>query len=182
MKKKLLIFKDLDLKNTINILVLIMILSGFFGFIYETLFYRIDLGYFVKRGSSFGPWIPIYAYGGLLITLISYRFKDKPLKVFLVNILLTGVLEYSTGFILDKFMHIRLWNYNIEIWNFGNINGYICLRSVLFFGLSSLFLIYVLIPLLLKLIKKISSKKLTILSFTLGLIYLIDTVTYLIVK
>ena len=46
---------------------LIMILSGFFGFIYEMLFYKIDLGYFVKRGSTFGPWIPIYAFGGLLL-------------------------------------------------------------------------------------------------------------------
>ena len=42
--------KDFNLKTTINILILIMILSGIFGFIYEMFFYRIDLGYFVKRG------------------------------------------------------------------------------------------------------------------------------------
>ncbi len=31
--------------------------GGIFGFIYEEIFYRIDFGYFVKRGTAFGPWI-----------------------------------------------------------------------------------------------------------------------------
>ncbi len=48
------------------ILLLIFTFSGIFGFIYETLFYRIDLGYFVKRGTTYGPWIPIYAYGRVI--------------------------------------------------------------------------------------------------------------------
>ena len=33
-----------------------------------------------------------------------------------------------------------------EILSFGNIGGYICLRSVLFFGISGLFLVYAIIP------------------------------------
>ena len=46
-----------------RILLLVFTFSGIFGFIYETIFYKIDLGYFVKRGTTYGPWIPIYAYG-----------------------------------------------------------------------------------------------------------------------
>ena len=45
------------------IMVLIFTFGGIFGFIYETFFYRIDLGYFVKRGTTYGPWIPIYGFG-----------------------------------------------------------------------------------------------------------------------
>ena len=98
MREKFLVFKDekINLKNTIYILILIMVVSGFFGFIYETIFYRIDLGYFVKRGSTFGPWIPIYAFGGLLITVISYRFRKNLAFTFIINCLVTGILEYST--------------------------------------------------------------------------------------
>lgn len=107
-----------NLKTTINILILIMILSGFFGFIYETIFYRIDLGYFVKRGSTFGPWIPIYAFGGFFITAISYRFRKSPLAIFLINCVVTGILEYGTGYVLYEFFGTRLWDYNTEIWNF----------------------------------------------------------------
>lgn len=161
-------------KKIIRMLPLIMIISGIFGFIYETIFYRIDLGYFVKRGTTFGPWIPIYAFGGLFIVLFSYRFKDKPLFVFLINMLVTGLLEYLTGFILLKYFNLRLWDYNNEILNFLNINGFICLRSVLFFGLSSLFLIYVIVPF----IDKIYNRKLEIISFCLFVIFITDMIMW----
>ena len=174
--------KIANMKTKIYILILIMVLSGFFGYIYEVLFYRIDLGYFVNRGTTFGPWIPIYAVGGLLIVSLSYRYKDKPLLVFLINCVVTGVLEYATGYVLYEFMGTRLWDYNTEIWNWGNINGYICLRSVLFFGLSSLFLVYVMVPGLKKLEEKISEKKLAIISVTLGLLFLADIVLYRIIN
>ena len=114
------VFNDEDFNNktTINVLILIMILSGFFGFIYEMLFYKIDLGYFVKRGSTFGPWIPIYAFGGFFITVLSYRFRKNPFIIFILNCIITGILEYGTGYVLYEFMGIRLWDYNTEIWNF----------------------------------------------------------------
>ena len=132
----------------------VMILSSIFGFIYEEIFYRIDLGYFVKRGSTYGPWIPIYFFGGGLIFLISYKFSEKPILVFLINCIITGILEYGTGYVLNEFFGIRLWDYNNEILNFGNINGYICLRSVLFFGISSLLLVYFVVPLVKDFVKK----------------------------
>ena len=184
MKNLLLIFKEknINLKNTISILLILGIFSGIFGFIYEILFYKIDLGYFVKRGSSFGPWIPIYFFGGILIAIFSYRIKEKPILVFLVNSLVTGILEYGTGFVLYEVFNKRLWDYNTEIWNFGNINGYICLRSVLFFGISSLFLIYAVIPMILKLFDKIKERKFRILSIVLTAIFVADCITYMILN
>ena len=50
---------------------------------------------------------------------------------------------------------VRLWDYNTEILNFGNIGGFICLRSVLFFGLSSLILMYIILPICIKLSQKL---------------------------
>lgn len=184
LKEKILIFKDekLSFKNTIAILFLLGILSSIFGFIYETFFYRIDLGYFVKRGSTYGPWIPIYFFGGILIAIFSYRFKKNPLFVFLINCIVTGVLEFVTGFVFYEFFNLRLWDYNTEIWNFGNINGYICLRSVLFFGISSLILVYLLIPLLLKIYKLISEKKLQVISFSLFTIFALDIILHAVIK
>ena len=174
------VFNDEDFNNktTINVLILIMILSGFFGFVYEMFFYKIDLGYFVKRGSTFGPWIPIYAFGGLLITIVTYQFRKKPFSVFLINCLVTGILEYSTGFVLYEIFGIRLWDYNTEIWNWGNINGYICARSILFFGISSLMLIYLFIPLIKRIVKKFSERSITIVSYTLGILFALDMILY----
>ena len=173
--------EDYDIKTTINILNLIMIFSGIFGFIYESIFYRIDLGYFVKRGSTFGPWIPIYAFGGLLIVLTTYKLKKNPFKVFIISCLVTGILEYATGWFLFEVLSIRLWDYNTEIWNFGNINGYICFRSIAFFGISSLFLIYVMVPIIKKIVNKISERKISIISIILVTTFILDIIIYAII-
>ena len=133
-------------ENYIYLLLLIFVFSGVFGFLYEEIFYRIDLGYFVKRGTTFGPWIPIYGFGALFVTIFCYKVKDNPLLVFFLVALITGLLEFLTGYFCYHVLNLRLWDYNVEIWNFGNIGGYVCLRSVLFFSLSSMLLLYVLIP------------------------------------
>ena len=151
-----------DHTQMINLLILIMVSSGIFGFLYETLFYRIDLGYFVKRGSTYGPWIPIYLIGGGVYTLLIYRFKENPLLVFFLCMLVSGIMEYATGWFLYTFFKVRLWDYNTEIWNFGNIKGYVCLRSVLFFGVSGLLLVFVVIPLLVKVVDMSDTTILTV--------------------
>lgn len=132
----------------IYILLLIFVVGGIFGFAYEEIFYYIDLGYLVKRGSTFGPWIPIYGFGAVFIALTTEKLHGRPWLVLLVSGIVCGVLEYATGFVLDHAFHSRPWNYDVEIWNWGNLGGYVCARSVLFFAVSGLFLQYVIRPLL----------------------------------
>lgn len=167
---------NLDKKTKILVILLSMFVGAVFGYIYEVIFYKIDTGYFINRGTTFGPWIPIYAYGTLLIYLTTYKVKNKPYLVFIISTLVTGLLEYTIGYLLYNIGHIRLWDYNIEILNYGNIDGYVCLRSVLFFGISSLFLVYVIIPYIEKLSNRISRKNFTILSISLFSIFYIDTI------
>ena len=170
--------KTIKKENIIYLLLLIFVIGGVIGFIYEELFYKIDLGYFVKRGTTFGPWIPIYGFGSLFITLLCNRFKDKPLVIFLLSSIITGVLEYGTGWVCDKFFYIRLWDYNNEILNFGNINGYVCFRSVFLFALAGLFLIYVLVPKVNKLLNKYNLK---LISIILSSLFIIDIILYKII-
>ena len=65
----------------------------------------------------------------------------------LCTLIVSGILEFVTGYVLLHIQGVRLWDYNTEIWNWGNIGGYICARSVLFFGVSALFLQYAVYPL-----------------------------------
>jgi uncharacterized membrane protein len=155
-----------------------MIFGGIFGFIYEEFFYKIDLGYFVKRGSTYGPWIPVYAFGALFICLFLYRFKKKPLFVMLFSCVITAITEYLTGFYFHRFRGIRLWDYNVERWNFGNINGYVCLRSVLLFTFASVASIYLVIPMFIKLAKKMNKKLLCFISFSLIIIFILDIIIW----
>ena len=173
---------SLNKRQNICLYLLVMIISGIMGFVYEEIFYLFDLGYLVKRGSTYGPWIPIYLFGGLFLTLIVYRFRKKPIMVFLMSLIVTGTLEFFTGFILFKCFNMRLWDYNNEILNFGNIGGFICLRSVLLFAFAGLFLVYFVIPLLIKLIKKANQKILEIISYGLIVLFVLDMVIYAIVN
>ncbi len=173
---------SLNKRQNIWLYLLVMIISGIMGFVYEEIFYLFDLGYLVKRGSTYGPWIPIYLFGGLFLTLIVYRFRKKPIIVFLMSLLVTGLLEFLTGFVLLKCFNLRLWDYNNEILNFGNIGGFICLRSVLLFAFAGLFLVYFVIPLLIKLIKKANQKVLEIISYGLIALFVLDMVSYFIIN
>lgn len=166
--------KNYNIKEKIGIIFLIMTIGGIFGFIYEFIFYYFNSGMkeFYYRGGNFLPWIDIYAFGALLIFFLTYRFRKSKLKVFLISTISCGLLEYLTGYIIYLVQDgARYWDYNTEILNFGNINGFICLRSVLFFGVSGLFLIYVIVPFILKQVKK---KNFIKISYILGILFLLD--------
>ncbi len=163
-------------KEKIEIMLFLIVCSGIFGFIYEMLFYRIDLGYFVKRGTTYGPWIPIYGFGGLFIILVSYRFRKKPLLVFLLSALVSGLLEFGTGYAIFHILNLRLWDYNTEIWNWGNIGGYICFRSVMFFAVSGLLLTYVFVPIAKLIASKMNKKVFSVISIVPAILFLFDMI------
>ena len=119
------------------ILCAIFVISNFYGFVYEVIFYYFNGGMkdIYWRGGCFGPWIIIYGIGALLIYFTAYKRRKKPLEVFLLSGLGCGALEFLTGasfyYLMDGTRH---WDYNTEILNFGNIGGFVCLRSVLVFA------------------------------------------------
>lgn len=149
-------------------------ISGIFGFVYETLFYLLNDGYISRRGDSFGPWIGLYGFGALLILLLCWRLRQKPLHVFLVSALSTGLLELVIGWILLEVFHMRAWDYNVEKWNWGNIGGFVCFRSVAFFALSGLLLIYLIVPLLIRLSQKMKPGIFFAIFGTIGILFAID--------
>ena len=168
--------------DLIKLCFLVFVFSGFFGFIYEEIFYRIDLGYFVKRGTTFGPWIPIYGFGSIFISLLAYKYKKNPVVVFLLAAIVSGIVEYGTAWFCWDILGIRLWDYNVEIWNWGNINGFICYRSVGFFAVSGLLLMYAVIPISKKIVEKShDSKALSFIIYALGILFALDIIVSLIV-
>ena len=168
----------------IGVISLIIVLSGIFGWIYEFIFYYFNGGMkdFYMQGGNFLPWINIYAIGAILIILLTYKFKKNPILVFLISFFSTGILEYFSGLLIYKLLDgVRFWDYNTEILNFGNIGGFVCLRSVLFFGLSGLFLMYFIVPFIIYLSKKMNNKTFLIISISFLSIILFDEIYNLII-
>ena len=167
---------NFDKKTMLGIFCLIIVISGMFGWLYEVVFYYFNSGMteIYWRGGNFLPWINIYAMGAILIYILTYKKRKNPLFVFIVSMISTGILEYIGGAFMEHIMHIKCWDYTNEILSFGNINGYVCLRSVLVFGLSALLLMYLIVPLCFYLAKKMPKKAFLILSYTICAIFLFD--------
>ena len=166
-----------DRVTLLAIFALIIVIAGCFGFFYEYIFYFFNGGCheFYWRGGNFLPWINIYATGAMIIYGLTYKKRTNPLKVFFISFFACGILEYFSGlgmYIIGNSM--RCWDYNKEILNFGNIDGFVCLRSVLVFGISSLILMYIVVPGCFYLAKRLDKKLFVTISFTLCSIILID--------
>ena len=171
-----------DNKRTVIGVFLLTILGAFIGWVYEMIFYRIDLGYFIKRGHGFGPWLPIYAFGALGLILVVIHKKLHPAMLFIISVIGSGIIEFVTGWALHNFMGVRLWDYNVEIWNWGNIGGYVCARSVLIFGVFGSIYGALVIPGFMDFIKKANGKILVIVSSVLAIVVGADVIYGYIIK
>ena len=166
-----------DKKTMLGIFCMIIVIGGVFGFLYEYFFYFFNGGMkdFYYRGGNFLPWINIYSTGSVMIYILTYKYRKNPLKVFLISVISTGLLEYFSGlgiYIIGD--GLRYWDYNTEILNFGNINGFVCLRSVMFFGLSALLLMYAIVPFCFHVASKSNRKLFLIVTITICSIFLAD--------
>lgn len=154
---------------------LLFFICCFLGWVYELFFYRIDTGEFIKRGQGFGPWLPIYGFGAMLILLITGKRNFSVISVFLLSALSSGVLELVVGWALFTFGNgLRLWDYNTEILNFGNIGGYVCLRSILMFAIMGTVLYFVINPTISSFTEKLKLKTLTAITIPVAVIFLSD--------
>ena len=155
---------------------LLTVLGAFVGWVYEMIFYRIDLGYFIKRGHGFGPWLPIYAFGALGLLLIVTKKKLHPAVLFALSVVGSGIIEYVTGWVLYNWMGVRLWDYNVEIWNWGNIDGYVCARSVLLFGVFGAVFGALIVPPFMRFVQKAKARPLVIVTTVLAIIVGVDVI------
>lgn len=172
-----------DIEDFFFLLLMIGVFGAIGGFLYETLFYRLAWGYFVKRGTTFGPWIPIYGVGAIFMTLSVWRFHKNPFAIFLVSFFVTGILEFAVGYVLFHcFGGLRLWDYNTEPWNFGNLGGYVCLRSVGIFGIFGFLLFYGVIPTILWIKSKLPKVAFRMLSCALAGLFVCDIILHMAVK
>ena len=75
----------LETYQKMGVWFLLVVFAGFFGWVYEMIFYFFDggTGEFYMQGGNFLPWINIYAIGAVLIILLCMKFRKNPWLVFL---------------------------------------------------------------------------------------------------
>lgn len=186
-------FREKYLDNKLNLktyqkvgtVLLIVVLAGFIGWVWEFLLVEFDGGFkhlYIKGGNLL-PWMNIYAYGALLIMLVSYKLKRYPWAVFLTSAVACGLLEWFAGWVVYTVGNgTRYWDYNVGFWGAGSINGFVCPASVICFGLGALALIYWLLPLCIKISMRMSRRAFLTLAIALFVIVIADDLVNLTLK
>lgn len=113
------------------------------GWLCEDIYCGIGQRKLVNRGFLYGPYCPIYGFGSLIVIYLLMPFYNNPFLVFLGGIIFTSLLEYLTSWIMEVLFHERWWDYSSYPYN---INGRICLRNSLLFGIMAFVLMYLVHP------------------------------------
>lgn len=132
--------------------IMIFMIYGFLGWCVEVVYVGIGTGRFYNRGFLNMPLLPIYAIGALLINIFTTNLIPHPILLYIVGVIVTTALEYVTSYLMEELFHTRWWDYSSYKFN---INGRVCLKNSLLFGILCLFVMYGINPLVINFINLI---------------------------
>ncbi|MBS7021081.1 MAG: putative ABC transporter permease [Firmicutes bacterium] len=156
----------------IEMLFLLFMIYSFLGWMMEVVCCFSISKKIINRGFLIGPYCPIYGFGALFITLFLDLIPSKnPIFIFITCILICSFLEYSTSYILEKIFHARWWDYSDKKFN---LNGRICLETMVPFGILGLLIYYITNPIFKDILGKLSANVLSFTSSTILFIVIID--------
>lgn len=137
--------------------------------------------FFSTKGSGIllSYWTPIYGIGTIII-LIIYKCVNKVnlkrfykfVTFFIICTCVLAIIEAIGGYLIRWIFNKELWNYKNQLLNIGR---YTSLKMALVWGICSVLFIYIIKPILDKLIKKIP-KIFGIVCITLFFIDIISTI------
>ena len=161
------------MEHNIAIYFLYFIILAIMGWIMEVILQLVQKHKFSNRGFLIGPYCPIYGCGGVLITLTLSNLANHPVALFSTAILICGTLEYITSYLMEKIFNARWWDYSN---NKFNINGRVCLETIIPFGILGLALIYVINPFIFNNLSKVSTNVINIIAIIVAILFILDSI------
>ena len=131
----------------INI-VLQFFIFGFAGWCMEVILKYRQFHRFINRGFLTGPILPIYGFGVILITVVVGHLasvESGVVMTFAMSLVICGIVEYLTSFVLEKIFHARWWDYSQKPMN---LNGRVWIGNLVLFGLAGVGIIHIVNPVL----------------------------------
>ncbi len=159
--------------HSIEIYFLLFISYAFLGWCIEVGCKLVQFKKFINRGFLIGPYCPIYGWGALAITILLKKYTYDILVLFIMSVVICSILEYFTSYFMEKVFHARWWDYSSKKFN---INGRICLETLIPFGLLGLVIMYITNPFLLEIYQSVPPIVMHILFAVLFIIFIIDNI------
>lgn len=147
---------------------------SFLGWAVESTICSVNEHKIINRGFLSGPICPIYGSGAMIVILSLTPFLAHPVFLFIDAVVLTSILEYFTSYAMEKLFHARWWDYSKHHFN---LNGRICLKSSLFFGVLSLAVMYLLHPGVVHMVGLLPQTARILISIVVLLLFAVDLFT-----
>lgn len=161
----------MELLYDIMFYLLLFIIYSFIGWVIEVIYVYYDEDKLVNRGFLIGPCCPIYGVSSILMIFLLDKYKPNLEVLFVMAVLICTITEYLTSLIMEKLFNTRWWDYSKQKFN---LNGRICLKTSIAFGLLGVLLIYVINPFISSLLLKFNPIVLIVVSSIFLIVFLID--------
>jgi len=123
-------------------LIIYFSVCAFIGWILqaiEDLFQRKKI---TNTGFLYGPFIPLFGFTALIIYFFNLYFVNYSLQFrLIIFFILPTLMEYFTGFFLEKMFKVKLWDYSDYRFN---INGRISLLASIIWFILVLIQVFIL--------------------------------------
>lgn len=150
---------------------LYFIIYSFLGWCIEVIDKFIEYKRFVNRGFIIGPLCTIYGFGVLSILWLIGDNTSDILSVFLKSIFICSILEYLTSYIMEKVFKAKWWDYSSKKFN---LNGRICLETMIPFGILGCFTVYIVNPMVLYIVNLIPNNFINIIAIIIFILFITD--------
>lgn len=156
---------------TLYQLLWFFLLYSFIGWVIGTSVAAVREHRFIDVGFLFGPYCPAYGFGAVAFAVFLPELRNHLFFLFLGGVILSSVITFSTGFVLEKIFHRKWWDYSRKRFQFG---GYVNLPYTIVWGLSAVICISFINPALKDLLALIPSNLGTIILIILYVVLCLD--------
>ena len=126
---------------------------SFAGWCLEIIYYFKVEHRFVNRGFLYGPFCPIYGFGVLFLITFLNSYKNNIFILFFLATFFTSVLEYITGYVLEKTFKTKWWDYTEDPLN---LHGRVCVPYSLLWGIGEVAIIKIIHPVINRIVNHIN--------------------------
>lgn len=116
-------------------IVMIFLFWGITGWLIEVIDMKIEAGELQNRGFLHMPICPLYGIGMLFMCMIFREGRSAYAVLFAFGIIVGSLVEYLTGWLLEKLFHTKWWDYSHMRFQ---VKGRVCLRNSILFGFGAI--------------------------------------------
>ena len=152
---------------------MLFIIYAFLGWLMEVIGQPVIKHRFVNRGFLIGPICPIYGWGCLILTYMLDRYKSNLVVLFVMAIVICSILEYLTSYFMEKIFKTRWWDYSDKRFN---LNGRICLETMVPFGFLGCLVVCVINPFIVRMLSSVNETIMLVIVIVLLITFIVDNI------